>query len=345
MRTDDSIDACAFCSPSDTTAAIARDLLIGSLVAGRSPSGGAMPVRIERTLAEGGIGVVYAGRAADGRAVAVKVLRERFARDPGVAARFEREIDNALRIRHANVVAALGAGRLDDGRPFLVMERLEGETLGALVRARGPLSIARGLRLGAELLAGLEAIHAAGLVHRDLSPENVFVARDRGGERAVILDLGFAHEPGVDSGDGVTVDSPGSLVGTLAFMAPEQAMRARAITARSDLFAAALLVYYALSGRIPFRGKDDRDVIVSVVRAAPVPLRRVRRDAPAALDPVLARALAKHPDARFAGAGEMRAALDEIPRADDAGEDVRGAGPRSVTRPRRRPALAVAPAA
>lgn len=300
-----------------------------------------MSVRIERTLAEGGIGVVYAGRAADGRAVAVKVLRARFARDPGVVGRFRREIDHALRVQHENVVAALGAGQLSDGRPFLVMERLEGETLGALVRAHGPMSIARGLRLGAELLAGLEAIHAAGLVHRDLSPENVFVARDRDGERAVILDLGFAHEPGVDSGDGVTLDSPGSLVGTLAFMAPEQVMRARAITARTDLFAAALLVYYALSGRIPFRGKDDRDVSVSVVRAAPVPLRRVRRDAPAALDPVLARALAKHPDARFAGAGEMRAALDDIPRGDDVEEDV----PRSTTRPRRRPATAVDPAA
>ena len=294
-----------------------------------------MRVRIERTLAEGSIGVVYAGRAG-GRAVAVKVLRERHARDAGIAGRFDREVRHALRVRHANVVTAIGAGRLDDGRPFLVTERLEGATLGALVRAEGPVAIARGLRLGAQILAGLEAIHAAGLVHRDLSPENVFVARDRDGERVVILDLGFAHEPGVDTGDGVSVDSPGSLVGTLAFMAPEQATRARAITARSDLFATALLVYYALSGRGPFRGRDDRDVIISVVRAAPVPLRRVRRDAPAALDLVLCRALAKHPDARFAGAREMRAALDGIQASGRAATDVRGAGPRSAARARRR---------
>src|SRR5690242_14017180 len=128
MRTDDLNDACGFCSPSSTTAAIAHDPLVGRVVVGRAFADAAMSVRIGRTLAEGGIGGVYAGRAADGRAVAVKVLAARLARDPGVVSRFDREIQHALRIRHANVVSAIGAGRLDDGRPFLVMERLEGET-------------------------------------------------------------------------------------------------------------------------------------------------------------------------------------------------------------------------
>jgi serine/threonine-protein kinase len=336
MQLDDPRDACVNCSLA--TAKGPRDAMAGRIIEACDAAGVAMRVRIERTLAEGGVGVVYAGHVvhedADdeldgpasgmrprsgfaavepGRPVAVKVLARWLARDAGAVARFEREIAHALRVSHPNVVATLGAGRLLDGRPLLVMDRLEGMTLGALVRAEGPLGIARGLRLGAQILAGLEAVHAAGLVHRDLSPDNVFVVREAdGGERAVILDLGFAHAPGVDSGDGVTADSPGSLVGTLSFMAPEQATRARAITARSDLFVAGLLVYYALSGRIPFRGQDDRDVLVSVVRAAPIPLRRVRRDAPSALDAVLARALAKHPDARFSGAGEMRAALGRI---------------------------------
>lgn len=300
MRADDFDDACGFCSLSSATEGVIR---------GATREGEALSVRIERTLGEGGVGVVYAGRAADGRAVAVKILKEEHAADAGVVRRFEREIEHALRIEHPHVVRSIGSGRLEDGRPFLVMELLVGATLGALVRNGGPVGVARGLRLGAQILSGLEAIHRAGLVHRDLSPDNVFVVRDGDTERALILDLGFAQEPGVDAGDGVTVDSRGSLVGTLAFMAPEQATRSRAITAQSDLFSAALLVYFALSGRIPFRGRDDRDVLVSVVRAAPVPLRRVRRDAPAALDRVFARALAKHPDARFAGAGEMRDAL------------------------------------
>lgn len=128
----------------------------------------------------------------------------------------------------------------------------------------------------------------------------------------MILNLGFAQEPGVDAGDGLTPDSPGSLVGTLTFMAPEQATRGRAITQRSDLFAVAVLLYYAFSGKLPFRGQSDLDVLVSVVRAAPIPLRRERRDAPAGLDEILGRALAKHPDARFSSAHEMRAAVARL---------------------------------
>jgi serine/threonine protein kinase len=280
---------------------------------GRTPEGLVFQARLERRLAEGGIGVVYAARSlADGRPVAVKVLQERHAGDAGIVGRFAREITYAFRVSHPNLVTALAAGQLDDGRPFLVMERLEGHTLGALVRAEGPLDLARALGLADQILAGLGALHEARIVHRDLQPDNVFVARGAHGDRAVILDLGFAQEPGADQGDGVTPDSPGSLVGTLAFMAPEQATRGRAITARSDLFAVAVLLYHALSGQLPFRGRDDLAVLVSVVRAAPIPLRRARRDAPAALDDVLARALAKHPDARFASAPEMRAALARI---------------------------------
>jgi serine/threonine-protein kinase len=253
--------------------------------------------------------------------LAIKVLHARHAGDPGLARRFEREAEHLRRLCHPNVVSMLGAGRLADGRPFFAMERLEGATLGAIVRDQGGMSIARGLKLADQILAGLSAVHEAGLVHRDLSPDNVFVASDGDlGERAVILDLGFAQEPGVDAGDGVTPDSPGSLVGTLTFMAPEQATRGRAITQRSDLFAVGVLLYYAFTGKLPFRGQDDLDVLVSVVRASPVPLRRERRDAPVALEEALGRALAKHPDARFASAREMRAELAAISPPEPAPE-------------------------
>jgi serine/threonine-protein kinase len=305
MRADEPLKPCAICSPADP--------LVGRAVTGRTPEGLVFQARLEQRLAEGGIGVVYAARVlADGRPVAVKVLQERHAGDAGIAGRFAREITYAFRVSHPNLVTPLAAGHLDDGRPFLAMERLEGQTLGALVRAEGALDIARAIGLADQILAGLGALHEARIVHRDLQPDNIFVAPGPHGDRAVILDLGFAQEPGADQGDGVTPDSPGSLVGTLAFMAPEQATRGRAITARSDLFAVAVLLYHAVSGRLPFRGQDDRAVLVSVVRAAPIPLRRARRDAPAALDDVIARALAKHPDARFASALEMRAALARI---------------------------------
>jgi serine/threonine-protein kinase len=124
-------------------------------------------------------------------------------------------------------------------------------------------------------------------------------------------------------------------------MAPEQATRGRAITQRSDLFAAGLLLYYAFTGKLPFRGHDDLDVLVSVVRAAPVPLRRERRDAPPALEEALGRALAKHPDARFASAREMRAELATIsPGVDEggpaSGRSLRAPCSRSRSRPGRR---------
>jgi serine/threonine-protein kinase len=301
----------------------ASPLLSGTMRMARA-GGVPVPVRVGRPLAEGGMGAVHAASAPGVGPLAVKILHARHAGDVGLTRRFEREAERAMAVQHPNVVSVLGAGQLDDGRPFFAMERLAGATLGALVRSQGPLPLGRGLRLADQILAALAAVHDARLVHRDVSPDNVFVVPchdGRGGERAVLLDFGFAQEPGVDVGDGITADSPGSLVGTLTFMAPEQATRARAITERSDLFAVAVLLYYAFSGKLPFRGHDDLDVLVSVVRAAPVPLRRERRDAPAALDEILTRALAKHPDARFPSARAMRAALLPVAAlVDDLGE-------------------------
>ncbi|WP_437694003.1 serine/threonine-protein kinase [Sorangium sp. So ce176] len=274
-------------------------------------------LHIERLIAEGGMGAVYAARrVATGEAVALKVLRRAHAGDRGIESRFAREVRLARRIDHPNVCPVLGEGRLSDGRPFFLMPLFKGVTLGEEVRRSGPLPIGRALALADQILAGLAAMHAAKVVHRDLQPGNILLVDEAPGAGAgegaptvKLIDLGFAHEPGVDTGDGVTPDSPGSLVGTLLFMSPEQAMRSRAITERSDQFAAALLIYYALSGKLPFRGRGDLDVLVAIVRSAPVPLRRERRDVPRVLDEVLARALSKHPDHRFAGASAMRAAL------------------------------------
>jgi serine/threonine-protein kinase len=281
-------------------------------------------LHVERLLAEGGMGAVYAARWSEtGERVALKVLQRMHAGDPGLASRFAREVRLARRIDHPNVCPVLGEGRLPDGRHYFLMPLYEGITLGELVRQDGPMPLRRALAIVDQILAGISAMHAARVVHRDLQPDNVLLVPAAPGERSdpaeapvpivKLIDLGFAHEPGLDTGDGVTPDSPGSLVGTLLFMAPEQAMRCRAITDRSDLFVVALLLYYALTGKLPFRGRGERDALVSLVRSAPVPLRRARRDVPRALDEVVARALAKHPDARFAGAAAMRAALAAIP--------------------------------
>lgn len=277
-------------------------------------------LHIERLIAEGGMGAVYAVRVlATGERLALKVLRRAHAGNPGLTSRFAREVRLGRLIDHPNVCPTLAEGHLEDGRPFFLMPLFEGITLGEEVRRSGPLELPRALAIADQILAGLSAMHAARIVHRDLQPDNVLLVRAPSAGAAApvpavkLIDLGFAHEPGVDTGDGVTPESPGSLVGTLLFMSPEQAMRGRAIDARSDQFTAALLIYYALSGKLPFRGQGDLDVLVSIVRSAPVPLRRQRRDVPRGLDAVLTRALSKHPDARFAGAAAMRAALAAVP--------------------------------
>jgi serine/threonine-protein kinase len=294
-------------------------------------------------IAEGGMGAVYAARLLEtGERVALKVLRWEHVGDPGITSRFVREVRLARRVDHPNVCPVLAEGCLSDGRPFFLMPLYDGATLGEEVRQRGPLPIGRALAIADQILAGLAALHAARVVHRDLQPNNVLLLEISpdpassltsdplsgvappegrvGGEApsTKLIDLGFAQEPGVDTGDGLTPDSPGALVGTLRFMSPEQAMRSRAITERSDIFGAGLLIYYMLTGELPFRGRTDLDVLVGIVRAAPVPLRRLRRDAPRALEQVLARALSKHPDARFGSAAEMRSALAAIAQAERA---------------------------
>jgi eukaryotic-like serine/threonine-protein kinase len=275
-------------------------------------------LHIERLVAEGGMGAVYAASVlATGERVALKVLHRAHAGDAGLASRFAREVRFGRLIDHPNVCPVLADGRLADGRPFFLMPLFDGVTLGDEVRRSGPLPLRLALAIADQVLAGLSAMHAARVVHRDLQPDNVLLVREgstgAGGALQVpavkLIDLGFAHEPGVDTGDGVTPDSPGSLVGTLRFMSPEQASRSRAINERSDQFAVALLIYYALSGKLPFRGRDELDVLVAIQRSLPVPLRRERRDAPRGLDDLLRRALSKHPDARFSGAAAMRAAL------------------------------------
>jgi serine/threonine-protein kinase len=270
------------------------------------------PYVIERALAEGGMACVHEARAHNGARVALKVLKARHRNEEGLVARFAQEIAQLQRVSHPNLVRVLDSGALGDGRPFYAMELCDGLTLGQWVRRDGPLPIGAALRVADQVLAALTALHAHGIVHRDLQPDNVVVMRAgvAADELTVkLIDLGFSQAPGVDLGDGVTPESPGALVGTLAFMAPEQALRARAITAQSDLFVVGLLIHYALTAALPFRTSVDVDPLIALVRRAPSSLRRERRDVPHAVDALVRRALAKHPTARFASASEMRTAL------------------------------------
>jgi tetratricopeptide (TPR) repeat protein len=259
--------------------------------------------RVLSLIGEGGMGRVY--EAEDEtlrRRVAVKVLK---ASDESSAQRFKREAQAAARISHPHVCPIFDWGE-DRGQLFIVAERLEGETLAQRLR-RGPLSPAEALTLAREILGALQALHESGFVHRDIKPSNVFLTA----HGARLLDFGLAREVPRTITDELAsqgkITKTGVIVGTVGYMAPEQLL-GRAVDGRADLFSTAVLLYEALSGRRPFEGERDVQVLSAVLHEEPPPL-----DGPpevAAFDRPIRRALAKPPDRRFASAQEMAQALD-----------------------------------
>ena len=248
------------------------------------------------------------------RLVAIKILKDRNA-DASARERFAREARVAAAIHHPNVCSVTDGGVLDDGRPFLVMERLWGETLRSTLRRHGQLEASIAIDLGVQMLSGLEAVHALGFVHRDLKPDNVFLVQRNGCMPIVkLLDFGMCrravfHERSGPALDESTLTRTGTVVGTPEYMAPEQAGGKRAFDARIDVYAVGLLLHEALSGERAFIGADPRAILISVLTKRVPPLSAYRPDLPPALDRVIARALERDPGARYASAGELQSAL------------------------------------
>jgi serine/threonine-protein kinase len=256
---------------------------------------------LQGVLGRGGFATVY--RAHDpttGRAVALKVLHPHLADDPAVRERFVREGQALGRVRHPNVVAVYEAGEV--GRTvFLATELIEGRTLSAHCAERGPLPFAEALAIADQIAAALEALHAAGLVHRDVKPQNVLLETATG--RAVLLDLGLVRALGSAS-----VTRSDVFVGTPGFMAPEQLRAGGQVTPRTDVYQLAATLYTLLTGRPPFEG-DPAQVLTAVLSERPPDPRALRPDLPPAVAVVLMQALAKDPDQRPAGARELIARL------------------------------------
>lgn len=211
------------------------------------------PFEVTGKLGEGGSGVVFAARR-DGKALALKVLRSEFALSPREARRFLEEAERMRRVEHPAIVPLLDAGTLDDGRPYLTMPLLEGETLAVRVQ-RGRLDPPTALRYFADLADAVASIHCAGLIHRDIKPENVILCRDagRGAERPVLLDLGIARDAASSAS---TTTEQGNVRGTRAYMAPERFFGAPAVVA-TDIYELALLLYIMLVGQTPWGAADD----------------------------------------------------------------------------------------
>ncbi|MBX3470181.1 MAG: serine/threonine protein kinase, partial [Planctomycetes bacterium] len=257
---------------------------------------------LERELGRGGFGAVYRARhAVHGTPAALKLLLGGV--DPDEVLRVEREAQALARLRHPGVVRLLDHGRHPRGW-FLVMELVEGESLHERVRRGGPLPAAVAAQLVERLARACAHVHAAGLVHRDIKPENVIV--DAGGLPRLI-DFGLVRplDPATPA-----LTATGVLVGTPAFMAPEQVTGGgRAADARADVYGLGGALYFALTGEAPFRGTNPVTVLTALLHQEPDPPAALVRSVPRAISDVCMRALAKAPDARFATSAAMADAL------------------------------------
>jgi serine/threonine-protein kinase len=237
------------------------------------------------------------------RRVAVKVLSPRVAGDAQLRERFEREAHLVSRLAHPNLCTLFDIGQ-HDGTDFLVMEYLEGETLAAKL-ASGPLPIGQGLDYAVQIADGLAKAHAAGVLHRDLKPANVMITTDG---IAKLLDFGLAKRFSADEGEAtalVSMTGQGFVIGTIAYMAPEQTQGQQA-DVRSDVFSFGAMLYEMFTGQRPFDGGNLISTIRRINDEEPRPMRAFRPDMPPELEAIVTTALKKHPDQRFQSAGELR---------------------------------------
>jgi serine/threonine protein kinase len=267
--------------------------------------------RVGQRLAEGGMGQVFvAEHLLLRKKVALKVLHPEMSAQPDAVERFTVEARAASLIEHENVVRVSDFGRSADGQLYLVMELLKGHTLAEELSA-GPLSPTRARFIAREVLRGLEAAHARGVVHRDLKPENVFITPRQGDDDAVkLLDFGIARmcQEGIAEEQRLTRD--GAVMGTPLYMAPEQLKGARDVDARADLYAVGVMLYEMLSGHPPYNGETFGAIAHQVLDGKPRPLAEAAPVVDAVLESLVMRAFAANRDRRFASANELRGALE-----------------------------------
>jgi eukaryotic-like serine/threonine-protein kinase len=278
-----------------------RDL-IGETLLGR--------YRVTRAIGKGGMGAVYeAIHVGLGKRVAIKVLLDRYADHPELVQRLEQEARLASAIGDAHIVDVADIGRTDDGRPFIVMELLDGESLAQLLERTTPPE-SRLARLVAQAARALAAAHGKGVIHRDIKPENLFVL-ERGGEDFVkVVDFGISKLVGGGTADR-KLTGTGMVIGTTAYMSPEQA-RGEDVDERCDVYALGVVIYEAATGELPFTGDNDLQVLGRIANVDPPPPRALRPAISPELERICMTAMAKRREDRYATATALADALDAL---------------------------------
>ena len=267
--------------------------------------------RIVRLLGEGGMGAVYEGENTRiHRKVAIKVLHAAVAAKADVVQRFEREAQAAGRIGSEHIVEVLDLGSLAGGERFMVMEYLDGESLGDRIKKRKRLSTMEAAPIIYQLLEGLAAAHQAGIVHRDLKPDNVYLLTSRGGQRdfVKVLDFGVSKFNVLDSDMSMT--KTGAVMGTPFYMSPEQARGAK-IDHRSDLYSVGVVMYQAVTGRLPFNAETFNELVFKIALENPEPAELIVPNLDPAFSQILAKAMFRDVATRFQSAREYQAAVQD----------------------------------
>jgi len=299
----------------------ARRTLIGQTVDGK--------YRVRAVLGEGGMGAVFeAEHVAIGRTVAIKVLHPAQATKKVAVKRFHQEARAAGGIGHPNICEVFDFGTLADGSPYLVMERLKGETLAARISTDGGLPFLDVVETVVQVLSGLAAAHERGILHRDIKPENVFLAERPGYPPiAKLLDFGVSKvvsgAPNSEWDDETDLTKTGMVMGTPYYMSPEQARGDRNLDGRVDLYACGVLLYEALTGQRPFTAKNYNSLLVLILQGNAKPPRALRASIPPELERVVLKAMARSRDDRYQVAGDMARDLSAIRKSLSRGSSSR----------------------
>jgi eukaryotic-like serine/threonine-protein kinase len=287
---------------------LVRDM-IGMVVGGR--------YKVKGVLGEGGMGTVYdAEHIGLGRDVAIKVLNSSQAKKRVAVKRFQQEARAAGAIGHPNICEVYDMGLLDDGSPYLVMEKLVGQTLADRITKEGGLPFDELVEVMVQVLSGLIAAHDKGIIHRDIKPENIFLARRVGCPPIVkILDFGVSKmmPQFLNGEEQLDLTRTGMVMGTPYYMSPEQARGERNLDGRVDVYATGVMMYEAIAGKRPFLAPNYNALLLAIINTTPVPLRDIRPATPSQLEGVVQRAMAKNRGERYASAGHLLRDIQALP--------------------------------